>query len=286
MFNFFKKFPVLFYNNNVAVNVLARIKFTEAAKRANAIYYPYTIQEGERADVIAANYYDDPRYSWVIYLANNIIDPVYEWPFTDDELNKFIIKKYGTVTKAVENILFWRVNWYEDETILTPSGYNALPSANKKYFAPREGANGNVVAYERAKTDLAVETNKIQELTLSSTTGYVKGENISQKTSGVVTATATIKNIVGNLLIVQHVIGTFAATAGSVGSVIGSNSNTSSPLSSVSTLSTPIAASELVYWTPVNAYDYENDLNEQKRHIKLIDKVYIDQIEKELEDLL
>jgi hypothetical protein len=286
MFNLFTKFPVIYYDGNVAVNLLAKVKFSNAAKKAGAIFYPYTILEGERADVIAANYYDDPRYSWVIYMANDIVDPLYDWPLMEEELNNVIIKKYGSLVAAKEGILYWRTNWHEDDTMLTPAGYAALPSYAKKYFAPRIGASGSIAAYERSQDILAVDTNKIQEVTVSSTANFIEGEPVTQKTSGNITASAIVKHKAENILTIQHVVGAIANTAGSVGSLIGMNSGASATVSDVNTIVTSIPANEAVYWTYVSFYDYENELNESKRHIKLIDKGYIDQIEKELEELL
>ena len=287
MYNLFTKFPIVYYNDNPVVNILAKVKFNELAKKTKAIYYPYTIVEGERPDIIAANYYDDPRYSWVIYMANDIIDPLYDWPLTSEELDKFIVQKYQSLTQAKEKVLFWRVNWYEDETILTPAGYNALPSYAKKYFTPRFGSTESIVAYERSPLELMVDTNKLQRLTVTSSAGFVVGENIIQRTSGITTASAAIKGISNTTTIdIFNINGVFANTQGSVGNIVKQFGTTNTALSSITTLATPIPANEAVYWTYVSAYDYENEVNEQKRHIKLIDKSYIDQIEKELDELL
>jgi Base plate wedge protein 53 len=286
MYNLFKNFPVVYYNDNVAVNILARIKFNDLAKRTNAIFYPYTIMEGDRPDIIAANYYEDPRYSWIIYLANDIIDPVHDWPLTTNEFNNFIVKKYGSDVAATEQIKYWRVNYYEDDTILNTAGYAALPSYAKKYFAPTLGAAGNIVAYERAPLDVAVETNKVQEITVSSSASFAVGEIVTQKTSGTVTGQATVVANSNNILSVHHVLGAIAATAGSVGNLIGSTTGATSAVTNVNTISTPIPANEGSYWTYVTAIDYETELNEAKRHIKLIDRAYVDQIEKELDELL
>lgn len=280
MYNLFTKFPIIFYNDNVAVNLLAKVKFNQAALKASAIYYPYTIAEGERPDVIAANYYDDARYSWLIYMANDIIDPVYDWPLTEEELRKFIIKKYGSLEKAAEGIAFWRTNWYEDETMLTLSGYNSLPSYSKKYFNPVLGASGQVVSYARKQDDLTVDTNKIQELYVANTSGFVVGEQVKQVLSGLTTA-AHIKEVSNTTLYVHHVIGSFAN-----GGISGVTSNTTSTITGTTTTSQSIPTNEYAYWTYVSYMDYENELNESKRHIRLVDKSYVDQIEKEMSDLL
>lgn len=287
MYNLFTKFPVISYNGQLAINLIPKIKFTEAAKKTGAVYYPYTIGEGERPDIIAANYYDDARYSWLIYMVNDIVDPYYDWPLDEDQFNQFITSKYGSIEDSKENIVFWRVNWYEDESRLTPAAYDALPSYLKKYYKSVEGATGSVVGYDRSKIDYALETNKIQHLTVASTTGYRVGEQINQKTSGTITGTAFVKQVLDSTtLIIQHVLGSFTATSGSVGNVIGKSTAATSALSAITTISTAINSNEAAYWTYVTQYDYENELNEQKRHIKLLDKTYIDQVEKELDDLL
>lgn len=281
MYNLFTKFPIVYYSGNPAVNLLAKVKFNQAALKASAIYYPYTISEGERPDVIAANYYDDARYSWLVYMANDIIDPLHDWPLTEDELRKLIIKKYGTLEKAIEGIAFWRTNWYVDDTMLTPAGYNALPSYNKKYFNPVVGASGQVVSYERKQDDLILETNKLQQIAVANTSGFEVGEQITQRTSGTVSAAAFIKDIAAGVLNVNHVLGSFTNS-----SITGTNSQTTTTVTSVTTTAEPIPSNQSAYWTYVSFYDYENELNEAKRHIRLVDKSYVDQIEKELDELL
>lgn len=286
MFTYFTKYPFIPYNGSLAINILARVKFTEAAKKAGAVFYPYSVSDGERPDIIAANYYDDPRYSWVIYLANDIIDPYHDWILTEKEFRDYIIKKYGSIDKAYREIAYWEDNWYADETTLSISAYNALSAARKKYFKPVTGVQGNVVNYVRNGLNLAVESNKTIEITVANTSSYIIGEQITQATSGTTTGSGFIKGINDNKLVAQNIIGTFANTGGSVANVIGYDSKATSAASNVATINTAIPADELSYWTYVTKYDYENQINEQKRFIQLLDKSFIDQIEKEMDELL
>lgn len=281
MYNLFTKFPVIYYNSNLAVNILAKVKFNQAALKASAIYYPYTIREGERPDVIAANYYDDARYSWLIYMANDIIDPMHDWPMTEEELHKYIVKKYGSLEKAVEGVAFWRTNWYEDDTMLTVAAYNALPSRVKKYFNPILGGSGQTVSYERKQDDLTIDTNRIQEISVANTSGFIVGEQITQTSGNVVSASAFVKDIGEGVLRAHHIVGNFSNTF-----VRSVSSNNATVVIGTTTTSDPIPNDESVYWTYVSYFDYENELNESKRHIRLVDKSYVDQIEKEMSDLL
>lgn len=286
MYNFFTNFPVITYNGALTVNILAKIKFREIALKNNAVFYPYTITEGERPDVIAANYYDDPRYSWVVYLCNDIVDPLYDWPLTEKEFKEFIIKKYGSIEAAYREIAYWEDNWYDDETTLTLGAYEALPSNRKKYFKPILGINNAVVSYERNRLDLSVETNKTIEITVSNSSNFIVGEYISQTTSGQLSGSGFIKAISDNKLVAQNILGQFSNTSGSVSNVTGLDSRATSAVSNVITTNVSIPVDEQVYWTYVNKYDYENQLNESKKFIRLIDKSFIDQIEKEIGELL
>jgi hypothetical protein len=39
------------------------------------VFYPYIVTEGERPETIAAEYYGDENYAWLIFMSNNIKDP-------------------------------------------------------------------------------------------------------------------------------------------------------------------------------------------------------------------
>lgn len=287
MYNLFNKFPIIAYNGQSAINIISKVKFNEAARRAAAIYYPYTILNGERPDIIAANYYEDSRYSWLIYMVNDIIDPYYDWPLEDKEFIQFIVAKYGSVERAQNKVAFWRVNWNEDESMLSQSGFDALPSYAKKYWAPY-GNDMQTFAYNRSKLEYALETNKIVEVTVDSTDGYKEGEIVKQTTTGNITFTATVLSIkTSTVLIVNHVVGLLEVTDNTTYSaLIGEDSSTSSNVSGAQLIVESIPANEVSYWSSVSCYDYEEELNEQRRHIKLIDRNYVDQVERELDLLL
>jgi len=83
---YFRPFPLVNYdlkknkNNTVLTNIMTRFKIVESFQRQEAVYYDYSVKEGERADQIAFKYYDDASLDWIIYIVNNIIDPEFDWP--------------------------------------------------------------------------------------------------------------------------------------------------------------------------------------------------------------
>ena len=56
-------------------------------------YYPYSIPEGERADHTARKVYGDVKYTWLIFLINQIHDPIFDWPLGIREFNEYIKRK-------------------------------------------------------------------------------------------------------------------------------------------------------------------------------------------------
>ena len=99
---YFSYFPTIGYDvrgekNNSRVqaitNVLVRIR-----KKLNvvnsAFFEQYFISDGDRADTIAHQMYDDSTLHWVVLYANYMTNPYYDWPLPYFDLQKFVAKKY------------------------------------------------------------------------------------------------------------------------------------------------------------------------------------------------
>jgi hypothetical protein len=286
MYTLLSQFDIINYNGVPVRNIFTRITFSDLVKKTGAVFYPYVITEGERPDTIAYQYYEDSRYSWLVYMSNAMFDPYYDWPLTTTEFDNFILEKYGQKNLAMEKILFWRDNWRSDDSVKTPSGYAALTSSVKKYFSPVTGFNNSVVSYVRTPSDRVVDTNKIIQLTVANSSSFSVGDLISQNTSGVTSGTGEVKFSSNNIVLINNIQGQFSNTAGNVGSLVKNYTFTTTSVTNTNTISTPISSDELFYWEPVTAYTYETEVNESKRSIKLIDKAYVDQIERELSELV
>ena len=99
---YFEYFPTIAYDvrgekHNKRVqgitNVLVRIR-----KKMNVInsafFEQYFINDGDRADTLAHQFYGDSTLHWVIMYANYMTNPYYDWPLPYFDLQKFIDKKY------------------------------------------------------------------------------------------------------------------------------------------------------------------------------------------------
>ena len=81
-------------------NITLRFKINELLRNKSVVMYTYDVQDGERPDILAYKYYNDPSLDWVILLTNNIIDPQFEWPLDDRSFERYMRKKYGSLEAA------------------------------------------------------------------------------------------------------------------------------------------------------------------------------------------
>jgi hypothetical protein len=192
--SYFKNFPKIKYFNVLSTNISLRTAFIERLKLNASVFYPYIIEENETADGLATDYYGSPEYDWLIYLANNIIDPHTQWPKTYLQFESYIVKKYGSLEEAKSQILFYRKNPDVSYINYDGSGFTNVPTS--------------------------------------------AGEKVSNNDDIRITS------------------------------------------------QTYSLIQDQINYYPVYAYDYEEELNEQKRNIFLIDNQFKVSASKELEDLL
>ena len=60
-------------------NIFRRAKLRTDVDKAITAYDFYVIKEGERPDMVANKFYDDPELDWVILIVNNITSIRDEW---------------------------------------------------------------------------------------------------------------------------------------------------------------------------------------------------------------
>ncbi len=106
MAHYFQPFPKIDYDikkNGKSIsltNLTLRFKVTEVLREQSVIYYDYRVQDGDRPDVIAELYYQDSTLDWLILIINDIVDPQFEFPKSQLDLEKFIKSKYGSISEA------------------------------------------------------------------------------------------------------------------------------------------------------------------------------------------
>ena len=124
MSEYFSNFPKILYdidgtsgrdpNYSTAVNMLIRQKFRDAIKDDITIYYPYVIpEEVKRPDILSYQIYGDVKFTWTIFLANQIFDPYWQWPMDTRTFENYLIGKYGSVEESKLKVEYYEKIWQE-----------------------------------------------------------------------------------------------------------------------------------------------------------------------------
>jgi hypothetical protein len=100
----FVYYPKIEYGNNLAVNIMVRGKIRDAVLKNTGLYYKYTMEDGERFDMIAHKYYGNSDYVWAIFYANGIVDPVADTPKAHNDFISYIKSKYGNIQTPNQTI--------------------------------------------------------------------------------------------------------------------------------------------------------------------------------------
>lgn len=205
---YFNSLPLLINkdsNNNsyLLKNILIRTKLVSELSRNPMIFYKYSIQESDTPESIAYKYYGDQYRYWLIFMANEIMDPQWDWPLTSRQFLAYLKDKYATDAGGVANVLSY--------------------------------TQGTVHHYEKVITTLdnVTQTTAIKSVVVDfDTYNLIQTQTKTKSFSGGATVTHTTSK------------------------------------------------------NAVSIYDYENELNESKREINLINSSYVSGLESQFENLV
>lgn len=280
--SYFSKFPVVKYNSANAINLMARTKVLDRVYNSPLYYYTLEVPEFVRPDQLSNELYRDPYMAWLFYLANDVVDPYYQWNMDSYTFDSFIVEKYGSVQSAQGRVAYWQNNWFDDSTLLSVSQYDALLDTYKKYYEPVM-AEKRILNYRRSQHDWQVNTNQIWEYSTDGDAQLAIDEKVSiGYMSNVSVANAQVISANSSVVRVQHVYG----TANTANSITGSVSGVTVNVLSVKELATNIPLSEQVYWSGITYYDVEQVKNKKASHIVALNEKYSKQASLELKRLL
>ena len=112
MVKYFENFPQITYDGRKVRDITRRNRFLKSLATNPYVFLPYTVKEGERAEDIANDYYGSVDYVWLVYMANNIIDPYHEWPMDQRTFQNYIIDKYREQSGREGNAV---IDWTQED---------------------------------------------------------------------------------------------------------------------------------------------------------------------------
>lgn len=231
--SYFDKIPKIKYDINrslvnpkyqTVTNIFFRIRYLEEVLNNIGSYFTVELGDSDTPEVLAEKVYGDPGAAWMITIANQIIDPQWQWPLNYTEFNKYIIGKYGSVENA-------QTTNHHYEMVVTRTLSPDNITTERKYVVNGEKLTNNnmTVPYNYFTPSMYPEIEP-EEFGLQpgslALTQYVNTYNIDGKT-----------------------------------------------------------VVEIVKGQAISNYDYENDLNDTKRLIKVVKKDYYSQIQSEFTKL-
>jgi hypothetical protein len=123
---YFDTFPLVIasdYKKNAILltNLMARVQIIPSLLRNPLLFYSYDLKESDRPDIIAHKYYDDSNKYWMVLYANEIIDPLYDWPLTSQQFDAYLKNKYSAAAGGDAFVLTYTTSTVQEyrKTIIT-----------------------------------------------------------------------------------------------------------------------------------------------------------------------
>lgn len=291
--SYFSNFPKILYstalgvkNYKIVPNILAKTIFRSDIFNNSSIYYPYSVKDGEKPEDIAAKLYGDETKHWIILLSNNIVDPQYDWVLSTSAFNDYILKKYSSIQFTFNPLDAYPINYIVGEKVYQGTSFD------------RASCYANVVEYDSVNKKLRV--NFASDVFANNTTITGATSNASHASVGAITALDGFEwssNTTSHYKVSEVISNSYDRTKTertyrvsvkdynhATDALIDRNVNTSSTFTY--TIDGGVTLTIQRTTAPVTYYDYELELNEEKRQIKLIKPEYVPRIESEFKKLM
>ena len=291
--NYFKKFPLTYYNNYLAVDITKRTAVIQGAFKNPYFFYRYDLNENERPDQFADRYYNDQFMDWTLYFGNRIIDPYHGWYLNENDFTNFLIRKYNLSVDILQaKTAFYRNNWYEHEDTINVSEYTAMANTLHRYWEPFYNSSIVIAGYQRAKQDWVINTNSMRKYTANSSnfSNFIKDEVVDICFDTYHKGKGQVFSANSSSITLHHISGTSLANSTVVISgssyLKGRESYVNAAFSTAINVVDNLIPEEVTYWSPVSVYDAETEKNEEKKSINILDSKYSMKISTELTKLM
>ena len=288
MANYFSYFPKISYdiaktphssNFELATNIMARVSIVKSVLDKTSSYYVYAIRDEDKPEILAEKIYKNAEAHWIILYANDMIDPFYDWPLNSRDFDKYIISKYGSIEAAQTTIHHYEKVVSREENL---SGV----VTEDRYTIDLDTYNPGYIALSNLSTDFTNNEVVFQGSNVSNAT-FRANINLSITDPEYLTNldfTGALANAWGEISIGDYIYG---ANSGANAIVMFVNSDVVgydyyANLAEDGDYNTyevvGKSVTESIYREAVSVYDYEYNLNESKREIKIIKPEYYGQI--------
>jgi hypothetical protein len=130
---FFRPYPTISYRipgstlSVAATDITRRFSVANFVRNSSVTFDEYYIQDGDRPDTVAYDYYDDQTLDWLVLLTNEIHDPYYEWPLSYEQFRSYLRQKYTSVEYALSNVHHYEQILQEQQNIVENGFQRIIP---------------------------------------------------------------------------------------------------------------------------------------------------------------
>lgn len=285
---YFRGFPSLYYQYDIAdetiLKVVTDVTTNTRLRRVvleNADFFEYyDVQDGDTPDIISFKMYGSSEFHWAVLLANSIFDVITEFPMSTNVLNEYVIDKYNKFVATSWTYQVINNVTYIDMTIpnhgisssqISQTLTNPLTIENAfvdaSYYLADElilqsrclatGVNNPVI-----QSTGIIDANTLRISVTGPIGAVVKPDDSITGATSVITPTGkiTLRTTNRDQLIHHYILDGFV----------------------VNNTPTNIAAGAI----GITNSQYENDINESKRQIKIVAPQFINVVASELQNLI
>ena len=289
---YFSSFPITIYDavgngqSKFVTHLLKRVAVRAKTLASGALYDTYDVRNGETPEMLADKMYGSTEYHWVVLLLNNITDRYHQWPMDTRQFLAHINDKYTNVDATHHYEVYQKSG---DTSIKINVGTTATDyGASVETFNPSSDVDGEYV------TTTTVHTFSVGDTVSYSSVGGTKFPELEENGKYFIRS-------VGEDIVLD---GTDSSSSNADWAVIlenglplvGEDTVTLFKIASTSgggPISLSVGSDELHAFTkiidvavPITNREYEEDLQDQIRKIKLLDPKYLDQFETEFKEMI
>jgi len=280
-------------------NLFRRGKLREDIFGDLAFFTKYKIIGDERPDNVAYKIYNDETLDWVVLLSNNILNIQTEWPLPQSIFDKVMLEKYDTYDN-----LYNGIHHYETKEVRDSSGNLILPEGIQM---PNEWKSGNGFIQGAVITEIfGIFYNIVSD----NYTVILLNDGPNIKSGAKVTITgSSVENINGTFIVDD------IATTSDSGFIFAFSFSPNIPSNEIIEISgnekfefistDPLLNSNTYYYqyydnnlqtnvtlpassilTSITNYEYESQLEDEKRNIFVLKPRYLNIVFNDLEEIM
>ena len=133
--NLFTDYPKISYtlddgdSEQVVVDIFKRVILSKEFQENISYFETYEVLHGETPEDVSYRFYGTPSLHWLILMVNNVIDPRFNWPVSEEDLYKNTAAKYNSDTAvfAINRALNQQGKQVETFFILTEDSTHKNP---------------------------------------------------------------------------------------------------------------------------------------------------------------